>query len=452
MPGPVSYLTLNEKGEIYCEIHSEDAISLDHHSLGTAKATLASSGAQKVSLKSKKAPTGATIIVDYYNFDPSFSYDNFLAAAIAFQSAIDVWATKLSSDTPIYVAAAFQPLGTGVLGSAGATYIFANAPGLERDTWYGNALADKLVGEDLSPGAYDIIARFSTVFPNWYFGTDGNTPATDYDFKSVVMHELGHGLGFFGSMTVNNATGIGSYGYGISDPLIPTIYDRLGYSEDGKSILKEHKYENFTTELGSMLLSGPLTAKGPSLKSATTGAGAKLFTIYDSAIFGDIPGVTDIWRPGSSYSHLDFYTYFGTINGLMVPSLSRGLSYEGPGAITLALFDDLGWNGKVNSEFKEENTNNGNDDEDPTLVDNIVSLYPNPYSSSVNITLKDGRTIKKAFLSDASGYSYSVPNSRINNGETTTIDLSGSTGMSGLYFLQLTYDDNSNEVVKIYKQ
>ncbi|MCK7534680.1 MAG: hypothetical protein MZV63_28610 [Marinilabiliales bacterium] len=32
----------------------------------------------------------------------------------------------------------------------------------------------------------------------WYFGTDGNTPELLYDFVTVVLHEIGHGLGFTG--------------------------------------------------------------------------------------------------------------------------------------------------------------------------------------------------------------------------------------------------------------
>ncbi|MGW9686549.1 T9SS type A sorting domain-containing protein [Flagellimonas sp. 2504JD1-5] len=453
LPGPVSQLTVNENGDIACNIHSHDAVAVGHHQMGSSKAGLKMNGAQKVASTSKKAPSGATIFVDYYNFDPTFPQADFIIAATAFQSAVDAWAASLSSDEPIFVAAVFRQLDPGVLGSAGPTRIYANSPGLERNTWYGNALADKLSGEDLGPGLYDIVANFSTVFPNWYYGTDGNTPAGDFDFKTVVLHELGHGLGFFGSMFVDNASGIGDYGFGIPNPIYPAIYDRLANSADGKSILKENRYGNFTTELGDVLLSGPLTAKGPNIKGASNGKGAQLFTILDSEIFGDIPGLTDVWLPGSSYSHFDFVTYAGGPNGLMVPFLFRGLSFAGPDALTLALFDDLGWNGKVNREVMEDRSNDGNGGDDPLAgAENVVSLYPNPFTTNVNITLAEGRSIKKASLSDFSGSQYAVPAGKIRGGTDATIDLSNFRGRSGLYILQLTYDDNTSEVVKIYKQ
>ncbi|WP_318308804.1 T9SS type A sorting domain-containing protein [Flagellimonas crocea] len=452
VPGPISQLTLDSNGKIACEIHAQDAATMEHYTLGTSKAGLTSNGVQKTSLKSKKSPTGAQIFVDYYNFDPNFPFEDFVEAATAFQAAVDAWASSLSSDVPIYVAAAFQPLGSGVLGSAGTTYIYANNPGLERDTWYGNALADKLSGEDLTPGEYDIVARFSTVFPNWYYGTDGNTPGGMYDFKSVVLHELGHGLGFFGSLFVDNNTGIADYGFGIATPdFYPSIYDRLANSPDGKSILKENKYGNYTTDLGDLLLSGPLTAKGPNIKGATQGKGAQVFTVLDSNVFGDIPGLTDIWLPGSSYSHLDFLTYAGGPDGLMVPFLSTGVSFDGPGSLVLAIFDDLGWNGKVTSEVMEENGNNGNGANNGDVVaDNVISLYPNPFVSSINVSLTSG-AIKKAELTDTSGFTYKVPKSRINGQEQAVLDLSGVNGNSGLYFLKLTYDDNSSQIVKLYK-
>ncbi len=453
LPAPISQLTVNNNGEIACVIHNSDAAAVAHHQIGHARAGLTANGSTKSASSSKKAPSGAVIFVDYYNFDPTFPMEEFIEAATSFQSAVDTWAANLSSDVPIFVAAVFQPLGPGVLGSAGPTSVFANAPGLERGTWYGNALADKLSGEDLSPASYDIVANFSTVFPNWYYGTDGNTPAGDFDFKSVVLHELGHGLGFFGSMFVDNASGIGDYGFGIPDPIFPAIYDRLANSSDGKSILKENRYGNFTTALGDVLLSGPLTAKGPRIKKATNGKGAQLFTILDSAIFGEIPGLTDVWLSGSSYSHLDFVTYAGTEDGLMVPFLSRGVSFDHPGTITMSIFDDMGWNGKVNREVMEDNSNDGNGGDGlATEAQNVVAIYPNPFSNAVNLTLLDGRSIKKAVMTDASGSRYNVPKSRINGQSDANLDLSGFRGKSGLHFLQLTYDDGSSEIVKLFKQ
>jgi len=112
-----------------------------------------------------------------------------------FEYAANIWEAKLQPKTDIYVQSSFDPLGTNVLGSAGTTFIFRNSPGVEyADTWYHSALADKLAGAELNPGFTDIRARFSSQFV-FYLGYDNNEGAL-VDLLPVVLHELGHGLGF----------------------------------------------------------------------------------------------------------------------------------------------------------------------------------------------------------------------------------------------------------------
>jgi hypothetical protein len=138
---------------------------------------------------------------------------------IAYQFAANLWGSVLRNDTPVYVGASFAPLActatSGVLGSAGAVSVFSNfAPGVVPDTWYGGALADAIAGVDLDPGFIDISSRFNGdigVNPgcltgaDWYYGLDGNTPVGSISFLDVVMHEIGHGMGF--QNFENEATG-----------------------------------------------------------------------------------------------------------------------------------------------------------------------------------------------------------------------------------------------------
>ncbi len=115
---------------------------------------------------------------------------------IVAQYAAELWGAVLQSDVPVYVGAQFNPLGSNVLGQAGATFVFSDfAPGIQADTWYSSALADAIAGSDLNPGFTDIGSQFSSDF-NFYYGLDGNTPADQVNFLDVVMHEFGHGLGF----------------------------------------------------------------------------------------------------------------------------------------------------------------------------------------------------------------------------------------------------------------
>ena len=135
--------------------------------------------------------------VSYTGFTPQ--------AQAAFQYAVDLWRAELASPVPVIINASFEPLGTGVLGSAGAGGIISDFPGAPvAGTWYPIALANQLAGVDLDPSGPDINARFGSTF-NWYFGTDGAAPTGTFDFVTVVMHELGHGLGLLGSGNVSAA-------------------------------------------------------------------------------------------------------------------------------------------------------------------------------------------------------------------------------------------------------
>lgn len=129
---------------------------------------------------------------------------------IAFLHAADIWASTIDSNVTIYVTAAFNPLAANILGSAGATFVFSDYgstgyfPGPAfADTWYSSALADKRAGADLNPGFADLNAQFNSNV-NFYLGLDANHGAQS-DLVTVLLHELGHGLGF--QNFVNESTG-----------------------------------------------------------------------------------------------------------------------------------------------------------------------------------------------------------------------------------------------------
>jgi hypothetical protein len=129
-----------------------------------------------------------------------------------FLRAAAIWEAKLQPKVDINVVAQFTPLGANVLGSAGAIQVFANFPGAELpNTWYPVALANHLAGVDLAPcgvpltiSCFDIQANFATTF-NFYMGFDNNEPPGTSDLLAVILHELGHGLGF--ANFVNESTG-----------------------------------------------------------------------------------------------------------------------------------------------------------------------------------------------------------------------------------------------------
>jgi hypothetical protein len=137
---------------------------------------------------------------------------------IAFQFAADIWGAALDSNIDIQIQASFDSLGANVLGSAGAAFSINNFndlaaagfPGSAADTNYHIALGDKRAGTDLltffglTPDTPEIVARFSSDF-DFYLGLDNNHGPQN-DLVVVLLHELGHGLGFssFMSRTTGN--------------------------------------------------------------------------------------------------------------------------------------------------------------------------------------------------------------------------------------------------------
>lgn len=246
-------------------------------------------------------------------------------AMAAFQYAVDIWESLIVSPVTIRIDATFQPLAPGVLGSAGANFIWRNIPGGEPNTWYGEALADKIYGEDLSgPGTPDIVANFSSTFA-WYYGRDGKAPPGTYDFVTVVLHEIGHGLGFFGSAFATGDVGI--YGFLGS----PFVYDGFVQNKSKKTILEVDETDVFTNDLGSFLQSDNLFNNS---EAAAKGNWYKLPKIY----------APTTWRSGSSYSHWDESTFpNGTKNSMMTPFLNFQEAIHDPGPSTLGMFADHGW-------------------------------------------------------------------------------------------------------------
>ena len=127
----------------------------------------------------------------------------------AFTYAANLWGATLTSNQPIIINAQFSALtctaASAVLGSAGATNVFANfANAPKTDTWYSYALANKISGAYLgTANTPQINANFNVNLGTanclagspFYLGVDGNH-GTAVDFVAVLQHEMGHGLGF----------------------------------------------------------------------------------------------------------------------------------------------------------------------------------------------------------------------------------------------------------------
>ncbi|MEO0404368.1 MAG: hypothetical protein AAF193_05820, partial [Bacteroidota bacterium] len=255
------------------------------------------------------------INVNYNGFTPQ--------AQTAFQYAVDIWASLLTSDVPIQVDATWEDIEGTVLGFAGANGFYPGVAGQDPDVYYPAALADKLSGFNLAPGQPDITASFDSG-TNWYFGLDGNTPAGQFDFVSVVLHELGHGLGIIGSGNVNGSTGF----IGFLSSYSPAVYDTFVEDNNGMDILD---YGDGTTALGNALTNNNQYWFGSSGIAGANGGDPRLYVPFE-------------WNQGSSYSHLDEDTYNpGNSNSLMTPFIAPSEAIHDPGPIVMGMMEDMGW-------------------------------------------------------------------------------------------------------------
>lgn len=253
--------------------------------------------------------------VDHYN-EPCYDWPQ--GSKDAFEHAALLWAMELNSTVPIVIEACWANLPPGALGYSGSSSRrnFPNAP--FADTFYKYALANALAGSDLNGGTPEMYITYNGNGISWYFGTDGLTPSGQYDFVSVVLHEICHGLNFAGRMEVSG--GLGGWGS------YPGIYDRFTENDMGDVLLS---FPNNSSELAVQLTSDSIYFNGTNTNAANGGSSARLYA-------------PDPWEEGSSYSHLHD-DYDRTVNALMTHSLRRGTSLHDPGPVARGMLLDMGW-------------------------------------------------------------------------------------------------------------
>jgi hypothetical protein len=200
-----------------------------------------------------------------------------------------IWEQALKDDVTITVSAGWEPLACNanqaVLGSAAPWNIWYGFPGGKPNTWYPQALANKLAGTNLSDGnpddgsgyaGVDIKTQFNVNLGNpgclpglpFYLGLDGNA-AGKINFVETLLHELGHGLGFT-VLSVYTPLGlrINAAGTAYTNDGLPSVWEQFMYDNTlQKTWLNMTSAERRFSAVNPMRLawSGPNAAKDASI-------------------------------------------------------------------------------------------------------------------------------------------------------------------------------------------
>lgn len=317
---------------------------------------------------------------------------------IAFEYAANLWAARIVGDVSIRVEAGFDELTCNdfgaVLGQAGPTFFRRNfsaapLPGV----WYVPTLANIVSGQDLDPNDNDIFASFNSRLGQsgcltgtfFYLGLDGNE-GNDIDFVTVLLHELGHGLGFLSLVDLNT----GEKFLGGDD-----AYSRLLENADtGETFPTMSNSERQAAMKNGSQISSRLHWTGSNVTDSVAALVADLRG-QSMTLTGGVgsDGHVEIYapdpvEPGSSVSH---YAKTLTPSELMEPSFTSALHKVD---LSIELFRDLGY-----PEFI--NCGDGNRDGNVSATDALLALNVSVGAASCIETLCDVNSTGTTTATDA---------------------------------------------------
>lgn len=328
-----------------------------------------------------------------------------------FNFAAGIWGAFLDSNVSIGINSQFNPLtpcstSGGVLGSAGTININRNFTNAEfTNTWYHAALANKRAGSDLVPANAEMQATFNSDVDNgclgagtrFYYGLDNTTPGGRINLLVVLLHEMGHGLGF--SSFVNGSTGALNGGF-------PDIYTR--YMFDQTTGLYWHQMTD-AQRAASALNTNNVLWDGPNVRLASS-----YLTAGRDAGTGRVQLFTpNPFQGGSSISH---FSTAAAPNLLMEPSINVGLPIDLD--LTRQQMRDIGWFRDTTSDQTADTITNVTPNGGGAVIgQNRTIVWANNGGFNRNVTIElstDGGatypTMIASNIANTGTFSWTVPN------------------------------------------
>lgn len=379
---------------------------------------------------------------------------------ILFQYAANLWASVLDSPVTIDVNSQFNSLtpcstSGGVLGSAGTINIYRDFTGAPfTGTWYHAALANKYVGSDQNTANADIRAQFNTDVDNgclgtgtrFYYGLNNTTPSLRINLLIVLLHEMGHGLGF--SAFVNSTTGGLNGGF-------PDIYTRYMYDRTtGKYWNDMTDAERLTSRVnaGNVLWDGPNVKNESSYLTAGRDAATGRVQLYVPTTFAS----------GSSISHFDTAL---SPNALMEPNINVGIPLDLD--LTKQQMRDIGWFRDTTTDGVRDTISSVTAPSNLTIGQSATVSWTNTGGFNKNVTIDistDGGTTYPtaiaANVANTGSYTFTVPtltasSAKIRVREAGYVDPAGTTGTltvsSSVRRARFDYDGDGRSDISVFR-
>ncbi|HLM61128.1 MAG TPA: FG-GAP-like repeat-containing protein, partial [Pyrinomonadaceae bacterium] len=293
----------------------------------------------------------------------------------------------------------------GVLGSAGTTggvLNFPNAP--IQNTYYHRALVNKYAGIDTNGATAEINTTFNSDVDNgclgggsrFYYGLDNSTPAQRINLLVVLLHEMGHGLGF--SSFVNGTTGALPNGF-------PDVYTR-------------HMFDRTTGKYWHQMTDTERQASALNSNNVMwDGGSTRISSSYLTNGTDPLTGRVMLFTPttfqgGSSISH---WSTAASPNLLMEPNITNGLPINLD--LTRQFMRDIGWYRDTNADLVPDSITNVLPSGGTLVIGSNVSItWTNNggFNRNVSIDLStDGGVTFTPIASDIANtgsFTYTIPN------------------------------------------